>query len=94
MKSCESAKDFYTGWDGNNYRGRCKVGSCIYVHSNCKHMMGSDNKPQEANCYYSPDHSHVAKGLFFTGVVGNNMRNHAESWEDQNIDLRMAEESE
>lgn len=73
MKGCEPAEDFYTSWDGNNYCSRCEIGSCIYVHSDRKHMMGPDNKSQEADSHHSSDHPHVAKGFFFTGVVGNNV---------------------
>ena len=45
VKGGQSAKDFYACWDGNDYSGGCEVGPGVYVHSYCKHVVGSNNKP-------------------------------------------------
>lgn len=73
MKSRKSAKDFNTGWDGNNYCSGCEVSSRVYVHPDCKHVVGSDDKPQEANGHHGSDYSHVAERFFFASVVGDNV---------------------
>lgn len=56
--------------------------------------MSSYNKSQEANRYHGPHHAHIAKRLFFAGVVGYNVGDDTEAWEDEDVDFRMAEESE
>lgn len=93
MQGCESAKHFYTGGDGDNYCGGCKVGSCVYVYANCEHVMGSNNEPQKADGHYGSDHAHVAERFFFASIVGNNVRDYAESGKNQNINFRVAKES-
>lgn len=57
-------------------------------------MVGSYNKAQKADGHHGPNHSHVAERLFFAGVIGYDVGNHAEAWENQNIDFGVAEESE
>lgn len=94
MKCGQSAKDFYTSGDGNDYSGGSKVGTCVYVHSNCKHVVSSYDKAQKADCHHSSNHSYVAEGFFFTGVVCNDVGNHAEAREDKNVYFWVAEESE
>lgn len=73
MKGSQPTKDFDPGGDGNDYGGRGEVGSCVDIHAYCKYVVGSNNKPKKPDCYYGSDYSHVAKGLFLTGVVGDNM---------------------
>lgn len=80
MKGCKSAEDFYTSRNCDNHSSGCKVGTCVNVHSNCEHVVGSYDKPQETDCHHGSDYSYVAERLFFAGVVGNDVRNHTEAW--------------
>lgn len=73
MKGCESAKDFYTRGDCDNYCGRRKVSSGVDVYSDREHMVGSDDEAQKANGHYGSHHTHVAERLFLAGIVCNDM---------------------
>lgn len=70
MQGCKSAKYFDSCGDGNNYCGRGKVGSGVYVHADCKHVMGSYNKTKKTDGHYGSDHAHVAEWFLFARVVG------------------------
>lgn len=82
MKGGQSAENFDPRGDGNNHSGGSEVGTRIYVHSDREHVVGSYDKPEEANCYHGSDHAHVAEGLFFTGVVGYDMGDHSKAGEN------------
>ena len=56
--------------------------------------MCSNNKPEKANCYYSSDYTHVAKGFFLPRIVGHDVRNHSKARKNEDIHLRVPEESE
>lgn len=57
-------------------------------------MVSPNDKPKEPDGYYSSDYSYVAERFLFTGVVGYNMGDHAESGEDKNVDFGVSKESE
>lgn len=56
-------------------------------------MVGSDDEPKESNGHHSSDHSYVAERLFFTRVVGYDMRDYPEPRQDENVDFGVAKES-
>jgi len=57
-------------------------------------VVGSDDEAKEADGHYSSYYPHIPEGLFLTSIEGNNVGDHAESGEDENVDFRVAEESE
>lgn len=94
MKGCQSAEDFYTRWDCNNYGCGCEVCACVNIYSYGEHVVSPNNKSQETNCYYRSDHAHITKGLFLTGIVSYDMGNYSEPGENKNVYLWVAEEPE
>lgn len=49
MQGGESAEYFDSGRDGDDYGGGGKIGSGVDVYSYSEHVVGSDDKSQEAN---------------------------------------------
>lgn len=94
MKGGQSAKNFYTGWDGNNYSCGCKVGSGVNVHSHCKYVVGSYDEAKEADGHHGSNHSYIPKGFFFPRVVCYNVGDYPKPWKNKNIYFGVAKESE
>lgn len=44
MQGGESAKDFDSGRDGDDYSGGCEVGPGVNVYSYGEYVVGSDDK--------------------------------------------------
>lgn len=57
-------------------------------------MVSSNNEPKESNGYYSSDYSYITEGLLFAGVVGYDVGDYTKSWENKNVNLGVAKESE
>ena len=93
-KWCKSAKYLNTCRDSDDHGGGGKVGSCIYIHANCKHVVGSHDEPQEPDGYHGSNHSYISEGFFFAGVIRYDVRNYSKAWENENINFWVAEESE
>jgi hypothetical protein len=64
VKRSQSAENFYTCRDCNNYTGRCEVGSGINVYSNGKHVMSSYSESQKTSGHYSSYYSYVSSDSF------------------------------
>jgi len=94
MEGGQSAKYFYARWDSNDYSCGCEVCSCIYIHPHGKHMVGSDDEAKESDGHHCSHYSHVSERFFFTRVVGDDVGDYAEPWQDENIYFRVSEESE
>lgn len=56
--------------------------------------MGSNNEAKESDGIYCSDHAHVPEGFFFTGVVGDDMGDNTEAWQDKDIYFGVPKESE
>lgn len=56
--------------------------------------MGSYNKPQKPNSYYSIDYSYGSEGLRFPKVVYNYVGDNPKSREDKDVYFRVSKESE
>ena len=57
-------------------------------------MVGPNNKAEEPDAEHGIDYTQSAKGGHFTGMMGDNMGDGTKAGEDEDIDFRMAEESE
>jgi len=90
----KSTENFHPGRDGNNYCSGSEVGPGVYIHSDCKHVVGPYNEAKEADGHYCSDHSHVAERFFFAGVISYNVGNYSKAGKNKNIYFGMAKESE
>lgn len=57
MEGCDSTKNFYPSWDGNNYSSGGKVSTGVYVYSNREHVVAPYDEAQEPNREYSINYS-------------------------------------
>ena len=94
MECGESAEYFYPRWNSDNHCSGCEVSSCVYVHPDREHVVGSHDKAKEADGHHCPDHAHVAERLFFARVVCDDVRDYTKAGEDQNVDFGVTKESE
>lgn len=94
MDCGQSAEHFNSCGDSNYHGSSREVSTRVTVHSNCKHVVSSDEKTEDSNGKHSIDHAQVPESLFFSGVVRDDMRDDAEARKDQNINFWVTEESE
>lgn len=92
-EGCESAKDFDTGWNGDDHRCRGKVGACIHVQTDGVHVMRSDDKSKEADGQHRVDHTEHTEDRFARGRF-DDVADDSKSGKDKDVDLRVAEKPE
>ena len=57
-------------------------------------MVGSDNEAEDSNTNYGVDYPQSSEGFFFGCGIGDDVGDGSEAREDEDINFRVAEESE
>ena len=93
VNSSKSSENLNTSRDSNSHGSSSEVGTSIYIHTNCEHMVSPNNKTKKTDGSHSVNHTIITKDLFLKGVTVNNMRNNTKAWKNKNINLRRTEKS-
>lgn len=57
-------------------------------------MVGSYNEAKESDWQYGSDYSYVSEWFFFSCIVCYYVGNYSETWEDEDVNFGVTEESE
>ena len=89
----DSAEDLNASGDSDDHSGCSEVGSGIDVESDGIHVVASDDEPEDSNGCNGVDHAELTEDRL-SGEGGSDMADDSEGWQDEDVDFRVAEESE